>query len=113
MEETTAAFKHKYKMGDEKLFSVVTEDLNQIIFKGKTYGWYTHLNTLVNHLEWYYTHSINVAIITALIARKLDYNDKKIEEIILGALFHDIGKIFVPDHLIWYEETEPQKKNKI
>lgn len=47
-----------------------------------------------------YTHSINVAYLTAqiLIAKKTD--KKLAKKIILGALLHDIGKIEVPDDIL-------------
>jgi putative nucleotidyltransferase with HDIG domain len=44
--------------------------------------------------EYAYAHAINVAVLTAVIAGDMDYNALKMHELIMGALLHDIGKIF-------------------
>lgn len=43
--------------------------------------------------EYELCHPLNVAIISGLIARKLDYSSSKIDEAILAGLLHDIGKL--------------------
>ena len=43
--------------------------------------------------EYELFHPLNVAIISALIAKRLDYPDLDLEEVILAGLLHDIGKI--------------------
>ncbi len=47
-----------------------------------------------------YSHSINVSLITVAIARKLKYNKPLLQEIALGALYHDIGKILLPKSVL-------------
>ena len=42
--------------------------------------------------EYELCHPLNVAVISGLIARKLEFSSKAIDEIILAALLHDIGK---------------------
>ena len=43
--------------------------------------------------EYEICHPLNVAIISGLIAKKLEYSTLNIEEVILAALLHDIGKL--------------------
>ena len=43
--------------------------------------------------EYELCHPLNVAILSGLIAKKLDYSPRAFEELILAALLHDIGKI--------------------
>lgn len=43
--------------------------------------------------EYELCHPLNVAIISGLIGRKLDYSTRSIDELILAALIHDIGKL--------------------
>ena len=43
--------------------------------------------------EYELCHPLNVAIISGLIARKFEYTPKAIDEIILAALLHDVGKL--------------------
>jgi putative nucleotidyltransferase with HDIG domain len=47
-----------------------------------------------------YSHSINVSLITVVIARKLKYDKHSLYEIGLGALYHDIGKIMLPKSVL-------------
>lgn len=47
-----------------------------------------------------YSHSINVSLITVAIARKLKYDKPSLQEIALGSLYHDIGKILLPKSVL-------------
>jgi putative nucleotidyltransferase with HDIG domain len=50
--------------------------------------------------EYTYTHSINVALYSMLIAKWLDLPECSIQEVIQAGLLHDIGKVKVPDEII-------------
>ena len=43
--------------------------------------------------EYEICHPLNVAVISGMIARKLEYAPRNIDELILAALMHDIGKL--------------------
>ncbi len=43
--------------------------------------------------EYELCHPLNVAVISCLIARKLEYTPRAVDELILAALLHDIGKL--------------------
>ena len=43
--------------------------------------------------EYEICHPLNVAVVSGLIARKLEFTQRCIDEVILSALLHDIGKI--------------------
>lgn len=60
---------------------------------------------MANYLGWLYTHSIDVAMMSLIIADKLEYNDKKLFYIGLGSLLHDVGKLMLPKSMI--ERKEP------
>ncbi|MEZ9593817.1 HD-GYP domain-containing protein [Shewanella sp. 10N.261.52.F9] len=47
-----------------------------------------------------YYHSLNVAVLSMLIAKELEWSRKEIEIVGIGALFHDIGKLKVPTQLL-------------
>lgn len=55
-----------------------------------------------------YEHSIAVARLTEKVARKLKV--KNLEEVVTGALLHDIGKIFVPDEILNKPDTLTEKE---
>ena len=43
--------------------------------------------------EYELCHPLNVAVLSGLIARKLEYSPRALDELILAALLHDIGKL--------------------
>ena len=45
-------------------------------------------------------HSVNVAIISAMIGLTLGYNALKIRDLALGALFHDLGMLTLPQTIL-------------
>ncbi len=47
-----------------------------------------------------YKHSVNVAVLSILTARAMNYEPQVVEKIGMGALLHDIGKIQVNNELI-------------
>jgi putative nucleotidyltransferase with HDIG domain len=49
-------------------------------------------------------HSISVAIIAVWLAERAGLPDEEIEMIRMGALLHDIGKVFVPSEILFKEE---------
>lgn len=93
-------FREKYNKLDEETFSRAVDLVHNIIFSSRDFKWYSHLNTLINHSEWFYSHAINTGLIAAMIAIKLEYSENDIREIILGAIFHDIGMILIPREIL-------------
>lgn len=47
-----------------------------------------------------YTHSVNVALIAAMLGRWLKMNEDDVEVLILCGLMHDIGKLLVPKEIL-------------
>ncbi|MDV2684156.1 HD-GYP domain-containing protein [Alkalihalophilus lindianensis] len=58
--------------------------------------------------HYIFTHSLNVTIYTLGLATKLGYSSKQLNEIGLGALLHDVGKIAVPIEVL----NKPGRLNK-
>lgn len=52
-----------------------------------------------------YAHSVSVTLISRVIGRKSQFNDTQLHELQLAALFHDIGKLGIPDEILY--KTEP------
>ncbi len=59
-----------------------------------------HTFDLRTYQDYVYAHSVNVAIISVLIALNLDYNEVKMTDLALGALLHDIGMLAVPGDIL-------------
>ncbi len=47
-----------------------------------------------------YTHSLNVSIISAIIGRWLHMSEEDINTLTIAALFHDIGKLLIPQDIL-------------
>ena len=50
---------------------------------------------------WLISHSVNVAIFAAKIARGFKYDEKKQAEVTLAALLHDVGMVQVPNRILF------------
>ncbi|MCL1875587.1 MAG: HD domain-containing protein [Synergistaceae bacterium] len=60
--------------------------------------------------DWAHSHSLNVALLSGFLAQKLfPMWTEFAENVILGGLFHDIGKAFLPDSMRKTEELNPSE----
>lgn len=53
------------------------------------------------HDYYTFTHSINTAIISAIIGREIGFDENKVRDLTLSALLHDIGKIKIPKEILY------------
>ncbi len=58
------------------------------------------LRRIKNKDEYLYTHSINVAILSTMIGRWLEYDQGTIEKLGVAGLLHDIGKVYIPEDIL-------------
>lgn len=58
------------------------------------------LQELKRHDEITYDHSRRVALLSKHIAKMLNYQNFEVLEIERGALLHDIGKLYIPTHIL-------------
>lgn len=85
---------------NERILEKPSNVLNNIIFDSKSEPWWMYINTLTNHLSWLYTHSIDVAMMSLIMAVESKYGDSQLFNIGLGALLHDIGMMLLPKSII-------------
>ena len=104
----TQGIKEKFIDLDDLLLKDTSRILSEVIFSSKSSPWWMSVNALSNYVDWLYTHSIDVALISLIIAIRSDYDKAKQKEICLGALLHDIGKLLVPKNII----QKPGKLNE-
>ncbi|QQX82019.1 DUF3391 domain-containing protein [Shewanella sp. KX20019] len=64
-----------------------------------------HLMTDAKNDDGIYFHSLNVSILSMLIAKELNWSRNEIELVGIGALFHDTGKLKVPSQIL--RKTSP------
>lgn len=88
------------RMGDDELINRTGAILDRILFESEKQPWRLYIHTLSNYVDWLYTHSIDVALISGMIALALHLGDDQVALIALGALLHDIGKLMIPSEII-------------
>lgn len=96
----TKAFHEKYELRNDKILNKPNQILNTIIFDSKAESWWIYVNALSNYIDWVYTHSLDVALISLLIAIELNFNDNDLWNLGLGAFLHDVGKLLIPKKII-------------
>ncbi|WP_138418532.1 HD-GYP domain-containing protein [Aquibacillus sediminis] len=50
--------------------------------------------------DYVFSHSVNVTIYSLALANEMGMPSKRMEEIGLGAMLHDVGKMFIPDEVL-------------
>jgi putative nucleotidyltransferase with HDIG domain len=69
------------------------------------------LHAMSNKLgDGVYFHSLNVTVLSLMLARALSLGDAEMHELGLGALFHDFGKTEIPDAILL--KTDPPTKSE-
>ncbi len=58
-----------------------------------------------------YTHALNVAVLTLVLAKSLDISEKEANILGMGAMFHDVGKAQIPDRIA--RKADPLTKAEI
>jgi len=46
-------------------------------------------------------HSMNVAVLMGVLARSMGFRDKQLHELVFGAFVHDVGKVRVPEEVLY------------
>lgn len=58
------------------------------------------LNSIKTFDNYLYEHSIDVAVFSIMMGRKLDLSPRRLRELGIGCLLHDIGMTFIPKPII-------------
>jgi HD-GYP domain-containing protein (c-di-GMP phosphodiesterase class II) len=62
------------------------------------------LSTIRDYDDYTFTHSMNVAILSVSLGHKIGLEKSILETLSLSALFHDLGKIDIPRHILNKQE---------
>ena len=68
-------FGERMDIHNEHIIEYPNKILSSVIFESRTKPWWIYVNALSNYVDWLYTHSIDVAIISLMIAVELRYSD--------------------------------------
>ena len=58
------------------------------------------LNSIKTHDNYTFQHSIDVAIVSIMLGRKVGLPVEKLRELGIGCILHDMGKVFVPKEIL-------------
>ena len=100
LDKSIQAIASKLPTLDKQSLLKATEVASNLIFRLRDENWYSHFKVLTNRVDWLYAHSVNTTIISAVIGVHLGYSDKRLKELALGALLHDIGMILLPTKIL-------------
>lgn len=79
---------------DVDAVSEVTQDIIDEIMQSRSRM--IQLTNIMSFDEYTFSHSVNVCAIATLLGVISDYSPKRLTELALGAILHDIGKIKIP-----------------
>ncbi len=71
-----------------------------------------HLNDIRTFDDYVFFHSVNVTVLSLLIALESGYNEMQLKDIATGALLHDIGMVLVDKEIIKKKEKANQKEQE-
>lgn len=63
--------------------------------------------------DYTYQHSVNVAVISLIIGIKMNFHKYELFDLCIGALLHDIGKVFVPSEILNKPGAFTEEEKKI
>lgn len=92
-----AKLQNGMKPGQDELHQVVRDIMGKII---KKTGVMDAMLELGSKDDYFYKHSINVAILSNLTARWLGYDKKEQLLITVSGFLHDVGMVKVPQHIV-------------
>ncbi len=82
---------------DQELVSLVARIVEEIIANRDIIVQLADIRSLDSYL---FAHSVNCAVISTLIAAKMNYGTDLLHEVALGALLHDMGMVAVPPAVV-------------
>jgi HD-GYP domain-containing protein (c-di-GMP phosphodiesterase class II) len=85
---------------DVRAVTIITEELLQSIKKTRvtTVGYILGREVQKHELA---KNSVNIAILSALIAEEFNFSDKNIRHLVAGALMHDVGMLRLPMEILY------------
>lgn len=91
----------------QRAFSSILDDLMQ---NKQMVG---HLTTISTHSPSLYHHSVSVAVLATAVGMSLGYNRTQLQQLGIGAMLHDLGKVSLPDELVKKKERWTDEEKEI
>lgn len=98
----------KIIMGNLNTVEVLAQNILSEILKNKSVM--VNMIDIKNYDNYLYSHSVNVAVLSSVIGIGLNLDKRKLEKLIVSALLHDVGKVFLPREIL--EKDNRNKKEE-
>ncbi len=98
-----------FKGLDYRILSRATDIVNAVVRANENYEWHRYVALLFSYVGWLYSHSINTATISCVIGAAMGYSNKRLMDLAIGALFHDIGLTLIPREML----DKPEKLSPV
>jgi HD-GYP domain-containing protein (c-di-GMP phosphodiesterase class II) len=100
----------KDEIGVRKTVRVVQDVVTNLIEDDEVYS---AISTLRISDDYTYTHSVNVAMLSMCIGRRINLSRRNLVNLGMCALFHDLGKIEIPNKVLHKKEKLDAKELKL
>ncbi len=111
--KTVEQLRKQFSNVSDQSFRKANDIVNAIIFADSSYSWKRYSNLLFTYVEWLYSHSINTAIVSCIIAIGLGYSNPALMRLAMGAVFHDIGMTLLPKEILLKSSTLTDVEYKV
>lgn len=111
--ENTNSDKNDYKESEKEfqsIYYVASELIDEILSKKNIM---IGLVDIKSFDDYTYQHSVNVAVISLIIGIKLKFHKYELFDLCVGALLHDVGKVFISSEILNKEGELTDDERKI
>ncbi|MCR4319995.1 MAG: HD-GYP domain-containing protein [Candidatus Brocadiaceae bacterium] len=92
--------KIKNAFQESQPFKQMCKDINSFVDELMNENILSGLNSIRSFDNYTFEHSVDTAVLSIIIAKKLFFNKDKLRQIAIGEFLHDIGKIFIDEKII-------------
>jgi HD-GYP domain-containing protein (c-di-GMP phosphodiesterase class II) len=103
-------FKSGHLSGNIKLINSVEAIITEVINNPRVM---ISLQEMRNKEEYMYMHALNVCIVSCIIGKRMEYSDKQMRLVALGALLHDVGKVQIDFDCTRYRDDYTEEEFEI
>lgn len=102
-----------YETENKQTFNRASSLLIRILLESKRNPWNVYINTLIGSVDGLYPHSVEMALISMMMADEWGYSESVICKMGLGALLHDIGLLFIPRKIVLKDKDRNGEEESI
>ncbi|MCE5249051.1 HD-GYP domain-containing protein [bacterium] len=86
--------------GNSPAFQKITDDASKIVDQLMSGEVTLGLNSIKTYDNYTFQHSVDVTIVSIMMGRKIGLPPKRLHELGIGCLLHDMGKVLIPVEIV-------------